>query len=179
MTLDLSLGMFMALPMLLARARVLARLGDGEARSAIRQAERYLGDMVPQVPWRIILIAVTLGEIQLYRDDLTGAELWTRRAEAVLATSPDQGMLRGRTRRLREALEARRMAEPLTAAERRVLELLPTQLTARQIAARLFVTTNTVKSHMKHLYLKLGVTTRTAAVERARELGLSTPHADD
>jgi LuxR family maltose regulon positive regulatory protein len=64
------------------------------------------------------------------------------------------------------------MAEPLTDAERRVLDLLPTQLTAAQMAARLFLTTNTVRTHLSHIYRKLGVTTRTAAVETARSLGL-------
>jgi len=81
-------------------------------------------------------------------------------------------MLRGRVERLRQALERLHMADPITPAERRVLDLLPTQLTAEQLAARLFVSTNTVKTHMRSLYLKLDVTTRTAAVERARELGL-------
>ncbi len=87
-------------------------------------------------------------------------------------------MLRRRAKRLREALEERRLADPLTAAERRVLDLLPTQLTAPQIAAQLFITTNTVKSHMKHLYTKLGVKTRTDAVERSRELRLLSPNED-
>ena len=179
MTLDVSPGMFLALPMLLAHARVLARNGEAEAQSVIERTERYLGDMVPQIPWRVIMIEVMLGEVELFRDDLAAAERWLRRAEATLATSPDPGMLRGRARRLREALEERRLADPLTAAERRVLDLLPTQFTAPQIAARLFVTTNTVKSHMKHAYIKLGVTTRTAAVERGRELGLLSPRDDD
>lgn len=178
MTLDVSPGMYMALPMLLAHARVLAKSSEPEAGAVIVRTERYLADMVPQVPWRVILIEVMLGEIELFRDDLAAAEGWARRAEATLATSPDPGMLRDRVRRLREALEERRLADPLTAAERRVLDLLPTQLTAPQIAARLFVTTNTVKSHMKHLYIKLGVTTRTAAVERGRELGLLSPGDD-
>ncbi len=93
-------------------------------------------------------------------------------AEAALAQYPDAGVLRSRTKRLRQALEERRMAEPLTAAERRVLDLLPTQLTAAQMATRLFLTTNTVKSHLSHIYRKLGVTTRTEAVEAARRLGL-------
>jgi len=179
MTLDLSPGMYLALPMLLAHARVLARNGDPEASAMIARTERYLGDMVPQVPWRVILIQVVLGEIELERGELAEAERWTRRAEATLATSPDPGMLRARTRRLREALEQRRLADPPTEAERRVLDLLPTQLTAPQIAARLFVTTSTVKTHMRHIYLKLGVTTRTAAVERGRELGLLSPTSDD
>ena len=84
-------------------------------------------------------------------------------------------MLRGRVARLRQAVEELRMADPLTAAERRILDLLPTQLSAPQIAARLFVSGSTVKTHMSHLYAKLGVTTRTDAVERARELGLVRP----
>jgi ATP-dependent transcriptional regulator len=84
-------------------------------------------------------------------------------------------MLRGRVARLRQAVEELRMADPLTSAERRVLDLLPTQLSAPQIAARLFVSGNTVKTHMSHLYAKLEVTTRTGAVERARELGLLRP----
>ena len=178
MTLDLSPGMYLALPMLLAHARVLARSDDPEALAAIAAAERYLGDMVPQVPWRVILIQVVLGEAQLVRGETAEAEHWVRRAEAILATFADPGMLRGRVQRLREALEERRLADPLTKAERRVLDLLPTQLTAPQIAARLFVATNTVKSHLKHVYTKLGVTTRTAAVERSRELGLLGPRDD-
>jgi LuxR family maltose regulon positive regulatory protein len=175
MTLDLSPGMYLALPMLLSHVCVLTRSADPDAPSAIARAERYLADMVPKVPWRLILIQVVLGEVQLFRGEIAEAERWARRAEATLAKFPDAGMLRGRARRLREGLEERRLEDPLTTAERRVLDLLPTQLTAPQIAARLFVTTNTVKSHMKHLYFKLGVTTRTAAVERGRELGLLTP----
>ncbi|HEY5169963.1 MAG TPA: LuxR C-terminal-related transcriptional regulator, partial [Thermoleophilia bacterium] len=100
------------------------------------------------------------------------AECWAVKAEGVLARYPDVGMLRGRTKRLREALEERRMADPLTTAERRILDLLPTQLTAGQMATRLFLTENTVKSHLSHIYRKLGVTTRTDAVETAHRLGL-------
>ena len=172
MTLDISPGMFLALPMLLARARVLGHFCDPDAAEAVARTARYLDEMVPQVPWRVMLIAVTLGEVQLAAGELADAERWARRAEAALANAPDPGMLRGRTERLRQALERLHMADPITPAERRVLELLPTQLTADQLAARLFVSANTVKTHMKSLYLKLGVTTRTAAVERARELGL-------
>ncbi len=172
MTLDISPGMFLALPILLARARVLGHFQDPEAAGVVARAGRYLEDMVPQVPWRVMLIAVTLGEVQLAAGELADAELWARRAEATLASAPDPGMLRGRVERLRQALERLHMADPITPAERRVLDLLATQLTADQLAARLFVSTNTVKTHMKSLYLKLDVTTRTAAVERARELGL-------
>ena len=53
-----------------------------------------------------------------------------------------------------------------------MLELLPTHLTDAQMAEQLFVSRNTVKSHVKSLYRKLEVSSRADAVERARELGL-------
>ena len=65
----------------------------------------------------------------------------------------------------------------LSGAERRVLRYLPTNLTAREIADELFVSVNTVKTHMRHIYAKLGVHRRTEAVDRARELGLLAPSA--
>ena len=172
MGLDISPGMFFALPQLLSRVRSLSRRGDAGTEAMIARTAQYLHDMVPQVPWRVLLVAVVLGEVRLARGEGAEAERWATKAEDVLARYPDAGMLRGRTRRLREALEERRMADPLTAAERRVLDLLPTQLTAGQMAARLFLTENTVKSHLSHIYRKLGVTTRTHAVETARRLGL-------
>jgi LuxR family transcriptional regulator, maltose regulon positive regulatory protein len=172
MGLDLSPGMFTALPQLLSHVRVLAADDDAETEAFIEKTERYHRDMVPQVAWRLLLIEVVLGEVQLGRGEVAEAERWCRRAESVLARDPDAGVLGGRAKRLREALEERRMADPLSAAERRVLDLLPTQLTASQMAARLFLTRNTVKSHMSHIYRKLGVTSRTDAVETARKLGL-------
>ena len=175
MALDISPGMYMAMPMLLAHARVLAASHDADWRAPVEACERYLADMVPQIPWRITLICVILGEIRLQHGEPGEAERWAARAEAQLRAGRDAGMLRGRVARLRQAVEELRMADPLTAAERRVLDLLPTQLSAPQIAARLFVSGNTVKTHTSHLYTKLGVTTRTASVERARELGLLRP----
>jgi len=175
MALDISPGMYMAMPMLLAHARVRAASHDPDWRAPVQACERYLVDMVPQIPWRITLICVILGEICLQHAEPGEVERWTARAEAQLRAGRDAGMLRGRVARLRQAVEELRMADPLTAAERRVLDLLPTQLSAPQIAARLFVSGNTVKTHMSHLYTKLEVTTRTAAVERARELGLLRP----
>ena len=173
MTLDISPGMYLALPMVLAHVRALALRRDPDLEAAMQRAERYAADMVPQIPWRLLLIAVTLGDVRLARGETDEAERWARSVEALLAAGPEAGsMLSGRAARLRKGLEERRMSDPLTAAERRVLDLLPTQLTAAQMAARLFLTTNTVKSHMARIYRKLGVTTRTDAVETARRLGL-------
>jgi LuxR family maltose regulon positive regulatory protein len=64
------------------------------------------------------------------------------------------------------------LAEPLSVSELRVLRYLPSNLSAPDIAGELFVSTSTVKTHMRHVYEKLGVHRRTDAVERARHLGL-------
>ncbi len=65
-----------------------------------------------------------------------------------------------------------RPAEALTAKERDVLRLLPTSLTTQEIAAELYVSLNTVKSHTRALYRKLGVNNRHAAIEQARQRNL-------
>ena len=62
--------------------------------------------------------------------------------------------------------------EELTAREAAVLSLLPTGLSAREIGQELGVSRNTVKTHSKNLYRKLGATGRREAVARGRELGL-------
>ena len=64
------------------------------------------------------------------------------------------------------------VVEELTAKEREVLRLLATRLSRREIGQRLYVSLNTVKTHQRALYRKLGVENRNAAVIRARELGL-------
>ncbi len=53
-----------------------------------------------------------------------------------------------------------------------MLELLPTHFTEQQIAEQLFVSHNTVKTHLKCVYRKLGVSSRAEAVQRAHEAGL-------
>ena len=60
----------------------------------------------------------------------------------------------------------------LTAAELRVLPLLPTHMSAREIAAQLFLSHNTIRTEMKSIYRKLGAATRSQAVTQARQLGL-------
>ena len=70
-----------------------------------------------------------------------------------------------------------RLTEPLSSSEVRVLRYLPTNLTAPEIAGELSVSTNTVKTHIRNLYAKLGTHRRAEAVTRARDLGLLAPSA--
>ena len=64
------------------------------------------------------------------------------------------------------------LVEPLTARELELLAYLPSRLTNAELAARCFVSVNTVKTHMAHIYRKLDASGRDAAIARARELGL-------
>jgi len=67
--------------------------------------------------------------------------------------------------------------EPLTDSEIRVLRYLPTNLSTPEIANELYVSSNTVKTHIRNLYAKLGTHRRAEAVARARTLGLLAPSA--
>ena len=65
-----------------------------------------------------------------------------------------------------------KLLDPLTAAEIRVLEKLSERLTYTEIASDLYLSLNTVKTHLRHAYMKLGVTSRSSAVKRAASLGI-------
>jgi ATP/maltotriose-dependent transcriptional regulator MalT len=65
-----------------------------------------------------------------------------------------------------------RLAEPLTERELEILAYLPDHATAGEIAERCYVSLNTLKTHTAHIYRKLEVSGRSAAIVRARELGL-------
>lgn len=70
------------------------------------------------------------------------------------------------------AEETSEPCEELTDAERRVLRYLPSNLSAPEIADELCLSMSTVKTHMRHIYAKLGAHRRTEAVEQARVRGL-------
>jgi LuxR family maltose regulon positive regulatory protein len=75
-------------------------------------------------------------------------------------------------REVAEGHAARELLEPLSARETVVLRYLPTLLSNQEIAGELFVSVNTVKTHLKSIYRKLGVSDRREAVRLARELRL-------
>jgi DNA-binding CsgD family transcriptional regulator len=66
------------------------------------------------------------------------------------------------------------LGERLTESETRVLRYLPTHLGVPEIAAELYLSANTVRTHLRHLYRKLGAHSRQEAVQRARAIGLLT-----
>ena len=86
----------------------------------------------------------------------------------------DRRRAAGRVRRPRAESRATSapLLEPLSDREQAILRYLPTALSNREIAAELFVTTNTVKTHLRSIYRKLDVARRREAVERARDLRL-------
>ena len=67
------------------------------------------------------------------------------------------------------------LLEELSEAELRVVRYLPSNLRAPEIAAELFVSTNTIRTHLRHIYAKLDAHGRAEAVARARQLGLLAP----
>ena len=111
--------------------------------------------------------------------DQAGAATVLQQAEDILQQRPDLGVLPAQVSELRSRLarigDGAVGASALTAAELRLLPLLPTHLSFQEIGERLHVSTNTVKSQAYSAYRKLGVSSRSAAVTRARELGLDVP----
>ena len=95
-------------------------------------------------------------------------------ARAVIGSCPDPGILTGRLSACeRSHRPATRSAdEELTGRERRVLQLLTSDLSERDIGHELYVSHNTVHSHVQSIYRKLGVSSRSGALQRTRELRL-------
>ena len=75
-------------------------------------------------------------------------------------------------RRAAPAPRQGRLLDPLTAAEIRVLEKLAERLTYTEMAAELHLSLNTVKTHLRRAYMKLGATSRSSAIARATSLGI-------
>jgi LuxR family maltose regulon positive regulatory protein len=121
----------------------------------IARQEGYLNTVVSTATQvtSYLIEHITQGRRDPFSDQLVGAGLEARAAQ------PDAS----RPRSL--------LAEPLTPAELRVLKLLPTS-TYLQMADVLCVSRNTVKTHLRSVYQKLGVESRPLAIERAVELRL-------
>ena len=148
---------------LLLKARAEDGLGDTGASS--RALERALDLAEPDGLLLPFLLHPTPDLLERH------SQLSTTHASLI---SEILNLLAGRTPAARHA-DAVPLQERLTETELRVLRYLPTNLPAPEIAAELFVSLNTIRTHMRNLYAKLGVHSRTDAVKRARELGLLSP----
>jgi LuxR family maltose regulon positive regulatory protein len=148
-----------------------------QAEHELAHAERLFRDEVATVQhtWALLLLA----RVRSRRGRLDAAESELESASAAIRELGEGGRLRA----LADEVEAEiveavtragsgEMLEPPSAAELTVLRLLATDLTAREIAAQLYLSANTVRSHTRALYRKLGVRTRADAVARAANLGL-------
>jgi LuxR family transcriptional regulator, maltose regulon positive regulatory protein len=126
-------------------------------------------------------VLVTLGELLRELGDRRAARELVLEARELLSSAPEPGTLLPRLvaqaeSRLRLVLQssgARSVAiDELTAREQAVLLLLPSGLSAREIGGELGISRDTIKTHTKSIYRKLGASSRRDAVSRARELGL-------
>jgi LuxR family transcriptional regulator, maltose regulon positive regulatory protein len=155
----------------------LARGRGAAAREDLVAAQRLRPMMSRALSWLAVQTSLELAEAHLALADGDGARTLCLEAEDVLHARPDLGILVGQAAELRAELAAfsappSGWASTLTSAELRLLPLLTTHLSFREIAERLFVSRNTVKTQAISVYRKLDATSRSEAIERAVELGL-------
>ena len=155
-------------------------------RGDVSQARFYLGRasrLRPLLTYVLPVVSVqTLLEMArayLTLADPGGAAAVLAQADDILQQRPDLGVLPRQAAELQARLATVKAgaagASSLTAAELRLLPLLSTHLSFREIGERLFVSSHTVRTQAYSLYRKLGVTSRSAAVARMRELSLDAP----
>jgi LuxR family maltose regulon positive regulatory protein len=159
-------------------ARVALHESRGEdARAALSRAHRLRPLLDHGVPWLSIAVGLELTRAHLTLADAAAARTVFAETERVLKVRPHMGLLADDARELRPRVEATggssgAWAMSLTAAELRLLPFLATHLMFPEIATRLFISRNTVKSEAVSIYRKLGVASRSNAIERAVEVGL-------
>jgi LuxR family transcriptional regulator, maltose regulon positive regulatory protein len=161
-----------------ASARAELRVGRWQqARTEIAEAESLTPTLTHALPWCSVQASLELARAQMALLDTTAAAAFLDRAESILERRPALGVLSLHAKAVRVELRAlredngRRQAT-LTAAELRLLPLLTTRLSFREIGEQLYVSRNTVKTQAIAVYRKLGVSSRNEAIDRAAELGL-------
>jgi LuxR family maltose regulon positive regulatory protein len=161
-----------------ARARVaLHEMRHEDARAALALAHRLRPQLDHGVPWLTIQVGLELTRTHLALGDASAARTILAETERVLELRPHMGSLVEEARELHDRVSATTesagaWAMSLTGAELRLLPYLATHLTFLEIASRLFVSRNTVKSEAVSMYRKLGASSRSEAIERAVEVGL-------
>ncbi len=148
-----------------------------EAEHELASAERFFRDEVATLhhSWLLMLLA----RVRARRGRIDDAEATLGAARLALGELADCGRVATLAGEVARELEAARrraaggaMLEPPSSAELAVLRLMATDLSTREIGERLFLSANTIRSHTRALYRKLGVHSRTDAIARATVLGL-------
>jgi LuxR family maltose regulon positive regulatory protein len=131
-------------------------------------------------PWYCVDALTELARAYLAVADPAGAQTALNEAAAIAARSPGMGAVGRDLDAVRELAMSSAAtlvgSSALTSAELRVLAFLPTYLSFPEIAERLVLSRNTVKTHAMSIYGKLWASSRSEAVERAVELGLLEPY---
>ena len=158
-------------------ARAALALGDpGQAREHLARAIRLRPLLTSAMPHRSVQTLLELARAYLALDDAAGARAVLRQAGEIIRQRPSLGVLPGQAAELAATLDRIGQgptgATSLTAAELRLLPLLSTHLTLLEIGERLYLSRNTVKTQAVSIYRKLGVSSRSEAMQRVRELGL-------
>jgi LuxR family transcriptional regulator, maltose regulon positive regulatory protein len=161
-----------------AMGRVL--VDEGNLSEGVAQLEEALAlrSAYPQLsPWQTLQTLIALAPARFAYGDQERAVDLLRQARGILDFHPDAGILSEQVKRLERSLGSvsQRPAifgETLTDREISVLRLLESPLTHREIGTALFISLNTVKSHVRSIYQKLTISSRQEALVKAHELGL-------
>ncbi len=157
-------------------ARTMVHRGDQiRARSDLTHLAGIVPHLTWAVPWLAIQARVEMARAHLGLGEVAMARALINGMDEVLAHRPDVGTLRATVDALRAQVAASTVAtraDSLTEAELRLVPLLPTHLSFIEIAELQVLSPNTVKSQAISIYRKLGASSRSDAVARARELGL-------
>jgi len=129
------------------------------------------------LPWLAVRLRLQLAKVYLALADATAARHLLHEIDDILHHRPRVGALVEEVSELRQTLAetvpgGAATGPPLSPAELRLLPYLQTHLTVPEIAARLFVSRNTVRSEVASIYRKLGVSSRSDAVRHATAAGL-------
>jgi LuxR family maltose regulon positive regulatory protein len=175
--LDTGLGDYPTFAITLATcARASLRHGRwAEARELLAASDRLRAGLTEAVPWLAVATRIELARCYITLRDVDAAGTLLGEIEAIADVRPDLGVLTkwtrtlpGEIRRLSAVEEHARLG--LTPAELRLLPLLATHLSFREIADQLDVSRNTVKTQAISIYRKLGVTGRSDAIAAAARL---------
>lgn len=161
-----------------AAARLAVHTGDIEtANRELTRAMRVRPACTYALPHLSVQGRLQLAKIYWARGDQRGARHLLHEIDDILLHRPLLGVLLDTVEEFRGLVSSRSGAgvagaPPLTPAELRLLPYLQTHLSVAEIGERLFVSRNTVSSEMASMYRKLGVTSRSRAVEQATTIGL-------